>query len=755
MTLAPTRRLYLDIQAAQDPFNYERGIPRYAAMHAAALVERPGTVSRLALSPYLGAPRSLPPEHRSSPLLCWNTAAELSRARREGPIAYHLMSPLHVGPSLEASFPFAALAPDDALVVTMYDAVPLLEPREYLHTRSASSSVRSRIDVLRSADLVLTLSRNGVAELVALLDLDPSRVAWIGGGVDPFFSPAPEGQDPAPSPADALPDLRRPFVLSVTHHYERKNTELLLHAFGLLPASLRDDLQIVLVGSLEEAWQDRLRDTARRAGVGDDSIVLTGRVSDEALRALYRSARLFVAPSLSEGWGLPVAEAIACGCPAITSNASALPEVLEFPPSTFDPRDPAALAGVMERALEDRAFRAELRAVGQARAGEHRWPAVADRTVDALAGMERRERKRASRRSRATRSTLRLAFAGRIDSDGTAEDRYTAELVAALGAHADVDVYLPDDAEIPRGDAPTGASGRYPLAALGTTRSPYVYDVVVHVLGSGAQSRAHLAAAARAPGFVWLHGLEPALPAPPPLLPPGRLVPFEHRPRPTRELTAASHVVLVDWEADRRLLALSRAAGDLPIAALPLGVDPVDPRPPTGGIETVAVVLGDAPDDAFVVSWLDALLAPEAQERGVHAALVGPTTTVSSFAARQSVAVGTQPVVSLVASNGRAELVDALADTRFVVDATTDGCSSTMLARASLAVGRRLVTRRASMTDLGAGFLRVVGEGEDPLAVVHAEADAPPPPAYDVSVADVVGQLLEIVDHWIFGSTAA
>jgi glycosyltransferase involved in cell wall biosynthesis len=753
VTAPPTRRLYLDIQATQDPFNAERGIPRYAAMHAAALVERPGTVSRLALSPFLGAPRSLPARHRASPLLCWNTAAELSRARREGPIAYHLMSPLHVGPSLEASFPFAALTPDDALVVTMYDAVPLLEPREYLHTRSAAASVRSRLDVLRSADLVLTLSRNGVAELVELLDLDPSRVAWIGGGVDPYFSPTAERDASTALVADAVPDLRRPFVMSVTHHYERKNTGLLLRAFALLPTSLRDNLQVVLVGDLEEPWRERLRETARLAGIRDEAIVLTGRVSDESLRALYRGARLFVAPSLSEGWGLPVAEAIACGCPAITSNTSALPEVLDFPPSTFDPRDPAALAVLMERALDVPAFRAELRAAGEARAAEHTWPVVAERTAGALAQLEARERRRGPRRSRPTRTTLRLAYAGRVDARGVAEDRYGAELLTRLAAHADVDVYVPGDVPVAPADAPAGASGRFPLAALGTTRNPYAYDVVVHSLGRSSEARDHLRAAARAPGFVWLHDAGLALPAPAPPHPPGRLVPLEHRPRPNRDLTAAAQLVLVDWKADRHLLGLARAAGDVPVVSLPLGVERAGPGAPTGG--SVAIVLGDAPDDSFVTGWLDALLHPEATRRRLGATLVGSTTAVSQLAAREPGAVGAQPVVDLVGIREQHELVDVLARARVVVDATTDGCSATMLARASLATGRRLVTRRASMAEVGAAFVRVVDEGDDPLDVALTEARLPAPPAYTVSVDDVVAKLLEVIDRWRFGSSAA
>jgi len=108
---------------------------------------------------------------------------------------------------------------------------------------------------------------------------------------------------------------------------------------------------------------------------------LTGRVSDERLIALYQGADLFVFPSLYEGFGLPVVEAMSCGVPVITSNRGALAEVAADAALLVDPEDPQALSAAMRRVLADSGLRAELSAAGRRRSEAFSWQKTAQATL--------------------------------------------------------------------------------------------------------------------------------------------------------------------------------------------------------------------------------------------------------------------------------------------------------------------------------------------------------------------------------------
>jgi glycosyltransferase involved in cell wall biosynthesis len=129
-----------------------------------------------------------------------------------------------------------------------------------------------------------------------------------------------------------------------------------------------------------ERWGSaQLQQRARAAGVR-----LTGRVAPEHLPALYRRAALLVYPSLYEGFGLPVLEAMACGTPVVASSTTSLPEVVGDAALMVDPTDVAALSAAMERVLLDEALRTQLRMRGLARAGQFNWAKTAGLILDSL-----------------------------------------------------------------------------------------------------------------------------------------------------------------------------------------------------------------------------------------------------------------------------------------------------------------------------------------------------------------------------------
>jgi len=159
----------------------------------------------------------------------------------------------------------------------------------------------------------------------------------------------------------------------------------MIEAFARLPAATRPTL--VLAGA--EPW-----DPSGRRPVAEaldsisrevrERIVLTGYVPEPTKAALLGGAEALVYPSLYEGFGLPVLEAMACGTPVLTSNVSALPELVEGAGMLVDPTDVDAVAAGIESLTSDGALRARMRTAGLARAGEFTWDATAERTAEVL-----------------------------------------------------------------------------------------------------------------------------------------------------------------------------------------------------------------------------------------------------------------------------------------------------------------------------------------------------------------------------------
>jgi glycosyltransferase involved in cell wall biosynthesis len=493
--------LVLDIQAAQDRLLPGRGIGRYVVQHAQALLAIPGLVRALSLNPRLPFPGALPADLLASPLLDWGTATTFRRARRDGAVAYHVMSPFDPVMSPPGTVPPAhTVRPDVPLITTLYDLIRITYPEVYLAKRHEVALHRARLELVRRSDLVLAISAFTRREALRLLDLDPDRVVNVGTGVSPLFRPPGYGDDPAVHVRASLPSLDRPFVLTVSDVLDRKNTDGLIDAFARLPRHLRESHRLVVVCRLSPPFEQKWRAHAKRAGLADDELILTDEIPDRLLRALYQAAALFVFPSFSEGFGLPVAEAIACGCPTITSNATAVPDIMDWPPSTFDPTDPDAIAAAIERGLDDPAFRNELRAAGRARAQEHTWAAVAARTADALGRLP----PPVARPRRGRTGRTRLALVGPLPPAESPMAVYNGRLATALAQRCELDLFTMGD-EGGRWQHRIAGARTFSARLLGARLHPTAYDAVLYAVELGQDYRQIQDLARRWPGIVWLH----------------------------------------------------------------------------------------------------------------------------------------------------------------------------------------------------------------------------------------------------------
>lgn len=232
---------------------------------------------------------------------------------------------------------------------------------------------------VRQAHLVITVSEFSRGELLRFYAVDEGKVVSIHNGVGADFRPA---SDDATVAADRAAIARygvtSPYILAVGNIHPRKNLARLLDAYLMLRERRAWTPPLVWAG-MERWGSGVLLERARAAGV-----ILTGFVAQADLPALYRQANMLVYPSLYEGFGLPPVEAMACGTPVITSNTTSLPEVVGEAALLVDPMDTAAIAGAMERLLDDHTLCERLRRAGLERAAMFSWERTASRLLEQL-----------------------------------------------------------------------------------------------------------------------------------------------------------------------------------------------------------------------------------------------------------------------------------------------------------------------------------------------------------------------------------
>ena len=495
--MSPLRhRFLLDLQATQSQSHADRGVARYVKDHVRALLGA-GVGDALLLNPHLPFPRALDQDLLTSPLLRWGTQSELRKILDAGdaPLAYYLTSPIELSLRAEGDLPPHVLRGDVPVATTLFDLIPLVMSERYLADAIIERRYRARLEQLHQLDQVLTISEHTRLDAIRLLGLNAEQVTTIGFGVSSFFRPVAPGDAPDVLLACTVPTVQRPFAATVLGGDPRKNAERLFAAWAEARRASGSDLQLVVTCSLDPATRGAWETAAKDAGLEGDDVVLTGWQPDDVLRAIYQRCELFVFPSLYEGAGLPPAEAVACGAPAVTSSAASLPEVLEWADATFDPESVDDMARVIGRALTDDAFRDALRRRGAERRRELTWERVAERTIAALARLPVPAGGRTS-------LPVRLAVVGPMPPTPSGIADYNARLVPVLADRCEVDVFTPGSAP-PHEVHPKVRW--FPPRALKETCSPWSYDAIVFTAGNSNDHHDLYDLAQEFPGVLWLH----------------------------------------------------------------------------------------------------------------------------------------------------------------------------------------------------------------------------------------------------------
>ncbi len=259
-------------------------------------------------------------------------------------------------------------------VVTIYDLIMLLP--EYCVPLYQKAELKRYIS---RADTVISISEHTKRDIITTFGIPEEKVRVILLAADERFRPLDD--------KDAIQrvlsryGVAGDYILYTGPMELRKNVPALVKAYALLKAEKNVPHNLVLAGNKGGGHYEEVMAIIQREGL-EKSVLFTGFVADYDLPYLYNGASLFAFPSLYEGFGLPPLEAMACGCPVVTSNTSSLPEVVGDAGLMIDPTRPEELAEAMGRILEDRALHGELRERGLARAAEFSWKKCAAETMD-------------------------------------------------------------------------------------------------------------------------------------------------------------------------------------------------------------------------------------------------------------------------------------------------------------------------------------------------------------------------------------
>jgi len=408
-------RILIDMQGTQSPTSKNRGVGRYTLEMAKALIAVAQSKHEILLVANGSFPESLeqirkefknclPPKN----IKCWQqhanpvagidgnswrkSAAELSRewylSQLHGDIIWS--TNLQEGWFDSAVTSVKRIPSNSLWCTTLHDVIPLLYPEKYLSTH-IKSWYEEKIAFAKKSDVILTVSEYSKREICRLLKVNQKKVVVATNAYNPeiFNSHSIDFTCCADIVGDVKPEK---YVLYTGGADDHKNLHRLISAFGLLPPNLKTDYSLVMVGGDVKGQEQHLRALAFESGIEDRNLVFTGFVSDHQLVNLYSCCALLVHPAYSEGFGLPVLEALATGAPVIGADAASIPEIIDYEDALFDPFNVIEMATKIESVLTNRQFRINLIEKGKKRAAEFSWLVSARRVCEAFENAQDKHR---------------------------------------------------------------------------------------------------------------------------------------------------------------------------------------------------------------------------------------------------------------------------------------------------------------------------------------------------------------------------
>lgn len=263
------------------------------------------------------------------------------------------------------------------LVVTIYDVSVLTHPECHKRT-NREFCLRGIKDAVRYADHIIAISEHTKNDLIKYFNAPEELITVTHLAAGPDYHEVKDGR--ALNAARVKYGLPENYILFVGSLEPRKNVRALLNAYSKLPERLRKDFFLVIAGA--KGWLNSdIPGLVKDLGISG-GVRFTGYIDNNDIASVYSGAAVFVYPSLYEGFGLPILEAMSCGTPVVTSNTSSMPEVAGDAAELVPPSDTGEIAAALERVLENAGLRMEMREKGLKRASMFSWERCARETLD-------------------------------------------------------------------------------------------------------------------------------------------------------------------------------------------------------------------------------------------------------------------------------------------------------------------------------------------------------------------------------------
>ncbi len=320
------------------------------------------------------------------------------------------------------------------VVVTIYDLIPYIFQKQYLPTANTKKWYRECINFIRKADRYLTISKSVKDDLIKYLAFDEKDIDVIYSDISKEFKVVDYSEKEISKTFNKF-NIQHDFIMCTGGDDYRKNLLNLVKSYDLLSDDLKKMHQLVIVCKLSKHTETELKSYIKEADL-KGRVILTNFVTFEELLLLYNQAKLMVFPSLYEGFGLPVVEAMACGTPVVTSNNSSLGEIAKDVAILVDPSDNNDIARGLKFGLTE-ADLDELKALGFERRNQFSWEEVARKTLEAFEKLKKNKRE----------EKKKIAFFSPLPPVESGISDYSVDILNKLAEKFDIDVYV-DDYEV-------------------------------------------------------------------------------------------------------------------------------------------------------------------------------------------------------------------------------------------------------------------------------------------------------------------
>jgi glycosyltransferase involved in cell wall biosynthesis len=452
-------RIVIDLQACQSQ-SAQRGIGRYSFSLVDAIVKI-NTKHEIFIALSAAFPNTISAlkEHFSKfipkdNIVTWHTPLALNRDNEYTP------EQIHNAQLLREAF-FAQLNPDFVLItslfegfhdgavtgifplphqtptaIVLYDLIPMIYPEIYLGNSYARAHYYEKVRSLQQADLLLSISESARDEAQTHLERCPP-IEVISSAAEVHFKKINYSIEEKTERLHRL-KLKKEFLMYTGGLDPRKNIERLIEAFSKLPRHLIDSHQLAIVCAIKPNEKQHLLKQIKHHGLTEEEVVITGYIEEDQLVALYNCCKGFIFPSIHEGFGLPILEAMQCGAPVIGSNRSSLPEAIGYSEALFDPENISEITKKIEQLLTDEAYRNQLIQHAKHQVTLFSWTDTARKTLHALESNHRES----SPPLRVHNPKLKLAFCSPFPPEKTGIAEYSQQLLPVLSKYYEIELIV-------------------------------------------------------------------------------------------------------------------------------------------------------------------------------------------------------------------------------------------------------------------------------------------------------------------------